>query len=133
MMPRIKTVHGIENRKVGSQKRGSKGLFMRPDLDAGHVRLTLLHGTEEELLQQVLHRLLMGDIQQQMHGEIRIEPIITIRFHDVRYLSEAGRFLNSIRTIIRTFKFSSLPIVTSESHTSLVMSKLRNSRIPGTR
>ncbi len=93
----------------------------------------MLHGAEEELLQQVLHRLLMGDIQEQMHGEIRIEPIITIRFHDVRYLSEAGRFLNSIRTIIRTFKFSSLPIVTSESHTSLVMSKLRNSRIPGTR
>ncbi len=28
-MPKIKTVHGIENRKVVSQKRESKGIFMR--------------------------------------------------------------------------------------------------------
>ena len=49
----------------------------QPELDAGHVRLTMLHGTEEELLQQVLHRLLMGDIQEQMRGEIRIESAIT--------------------------------------------------------
>ena len=28
--------------------------------------------------QQVLHRLLMGDIHEQVHGEIRIESIITV-------------------------------------------------------
>src|SRR3989442_1266034 len=53
----------------------------QPDLDAGHVRLTLLHGTEDELLQQLRDRLLMGDIQEQVHGEIRIESAITTWFH----------------------------------------------------
>jgi len=47
-------------------------------LDAGQVRPRLLHRTADELSQQVLHRLLMGDIQEQMHGEIRIEPTITV-------------------------------------------------------
>ncbi|PYJ79215.1 MAG: hypothetical protein DME22_25765 [Verrucomicrobia bacterium] len=50
----------------------------QPDLDAGQVRLGLLHRTADELSQQVLHGLLMGDIQEQVGGEIRIEPIITI-------------------------------------------------------
>ena len=50
----------------------------QPDLDACHVRLTMLHGAEDELLQQMLHRLLMSDIQEQVRGEIRIEPIIPI-------------------------------------------------------
>jgi hypothetical protein len=48
----------------------------QPDLDAS--RLRAFHRTENELLQQALHRLLMGDIQEQVHREIRIEPIILI-------------------------------------------------------
>ena len=56
--------------------RAAVSFINQPELDAGHVRLSLLHGTQEELLQQVLHRLLMGDIQEQVRGEIRIEPII---------------------------------------------------------
>ena len=92
----------------------------------------MLHGAEDELLQQMLHRLLMSDIQEQVRGEIRIEPIVTIWFHDGRYLSEAGRFLNSTRTILRTFRFSSLPNCHFKPHPALAMSELRNSQVIGT-
>jgi len=50
----------------------------QPDLDAGQVRLGLLHRTADELSQQVLHGLLMGDIQEQVRGEIQIESAITV-------------------------------------------------------
>ncbi len=109
----------------------------QPDLDAGQVRPRLLHRTADELVQQVLHRLLMSDIQEQVRGEIRIEPIVTIWFHDGGYLSEAGRFLtgrflNSTRTILRTFRFSSLPNCHFKPHPALAMSELRNSQVIGT-
>jgi hypothetical protein len=76
----------------------------QPALDAGHVRA--FHRAADELLQHVLHRLLVRDIQEQARGQIRIEPIITLWFHNGQILSEAGRFLNPIRTIIRTFNIS---------------------------
>src|SRR6267143_3871897 len=47
-------------------------------------------------------------------------------------LSEAGRFLNSTRTILRTFRFSSLPNCHFKPHPALAMSELRNSQVIGT-
>ena len=49
----------------------------QPDLEAGHIRVRALHRTQDELLQEVLHRLLVSNIQEQMRGEIRIESAIT--------------------------------------------------------
>ena len=50
----------------------------QPELAAGQVRLTVLLRTKDELLQQVLHRLLVGDVQEQVRGVIRIESAVTI-------------------------------------------------------
>ena len=47
----------------------------QPDLDAS--RLRAFHRAENEFLQQALHRLLVGNIQEQVRGEIRIESAIT--------------------------------------------------------
>ena len=52
--------------------------FNQPDLEAGQVLLTMLLRTKDELLQQVLHRLLVGDVQEQVRGVIRIESVIAV-------------------------------------------------------
>ena len=50
--------------------------------------------------------MLPGYIQEQKGGEIRIEPTVTICFHNRGMLAELGHFLNPNWTIVRTFKSS---------------------------
>jgi hypothetical protein len=49
-------------------------LIDKPNLDAHHIRSA--QSAADELLQQVIHRLLVGDIQEQLRGIIGVKPTI---------------------------------------------------------
>jgi hypothetical protein len=48
----------------------------QPDLNAAQVGAR--HDTADELFQQTVHRLLVGNIQEQLGGEIRIVSAVSI-------------------------------------------------------
>jgi hypothetical protein len=52
----------------------------QPDLDTGHVR-PILHKRSDELLKQLLQRLLVSDVQKQLRGQIGINPVFIDQFH----------------------------------------------------
>ena len=56
--------------------RAKVSLINQPDLEAGQIGAP--HHTADELVQELLHRLLVGNLQEQISGEIRIVSAVTI-------------------------------------------------------
>jgi hypothetical protein len=86
---------------------GAKVAFVnQPNLAARDVGS--LDGPVDEFLQELLHRLLVSDIQQQVRSIVRVEPTITGWFHDGQYCRTQDDSSSSDRTVFRTFNISTL-------------------------
>ena len=119
VLPRLRPLSGLRKRSPSSRnevqaaglvrtirpilaRRAEVAFFDQPDL--GENELRVLHRALDDFLQERLHRPFLGNLQEQLRSEMRIEPSVAGRFHCRTLMTLLVRGKSQI-TVFRVIQF----------------------------